>query len=112
MVESSRVAVIHSDHEVFISALELQEKIQLTFLSKEDARELVRVCAPMDFGPSGRTYDQSDRYHFGDYDSEDKRHTLSLLPDQILEIRAAGESFAPGDFITWSPIRWFYPRDW
>lgn len=68
MAESFRVAVMHSDHEVFISALEFQEKIQLTFFSKEDTRELVRVCAPMDFGPSRRTHDQSDRYHFWDYE--------------------------------------------
>lgn len=82
---------MHPHHEVFISALELREKVRLTFFSKEDSQHLVRVCAPMDFGPSRRTHDQSDRYHFWDYDSDRGRHTLSLLSNQVIEIRAVGE---------------------
>jgi hypothetical protein len=106
---------MHNDHEVFISGIEDLEKLIVTFVSKEDADlQLTRSCAPMDFGPSRRTTDQSDRYHFWDYDSDSPTgpHTLSLLPAQVVSIAATDEDFDPAEFVTWSPIEWFYPRDW
>ncbi|MGH2912463.1 MAG: hypothetical protein ACRDJ3_08305 [Solirubrobacteraceae bacterium] len=69
----------------------------------------------MDYGPSRRTKDQSDRYHFWDYDSDSPggRHTLSLLPVQVISIDKTGERFDPAEFVTWGPpYDWFYPRDW
>ncbi len=75
---------------------------------------LTRTCAPMDFGPSRRAKDQSDRYHFWDYDSDTQRHVLSLLPNQVESIQTTEHNFDPAEFITWdvkaSP--WFSTRDW
>ena len=102
---------MHTDHAVFIEGIEGQQKIQLTFHSKEDGHSLVRLCAPMDFGPSTRTLDQSDRYHFWDYDSDTGSHTLSLLPQQVQSIAATEISFEPSEFVTWPP-NWIYPRNW
>jgi hypothetical protein len=105
---------MHSDHAVFVDAIDGQRKVVLTFISKEDGgARLVRTCAPMDFGPSRRTKDKSDRYHLWDYDSDGPtgRHTLSLLPSQIISIEESGEAFTPADFVTWDP-NWFYRRDW
>lgn len=98
----------------FISAIHTKQKVQLTFFSKEDASTLVRTCAPMDFGPSRRAKDQRDRFHFWDYDSDSQRHTLSLLPEQVIEIAPLTTYFDPGDFISWSVAAspWFVPRDW
>jgi hypothetical protein len=107
---------MHPDHEVFASGIRGRNKVLVTFLSKEDSgRPLTRTCAPMDYGPSRRTKDQSDRYHFWDYDSDSSggRHTLSLLPEQVVSIDGTDERFNPTEFITWNPpYRWFYPRDW
>lgn len=103
---------MHRDHDVFIAALEAQKKLRLTFFSKEDGHQLIRTCAPMDYGPSRRARDKSDRYHLWDYDSDEGRHTLSLLGDQISSIEALDEDFEPAEFVTWSPVEWFYPRDW
>ncbi len=106
---------MHPDHDVFIAALEGSERVTLTFASKDDGgAELVRSCAPMDFGPSRRTKDQSDRYHFWDFDSDSLGgpHVLSLLPEQVVSIEAGEESFEPGEFVTWKEIDWIYPRDW
>lgn len=52
----------------FISAIRTKNKIRLTFHSKEDGHALSRVCAPMDYGPSSRAHDKSDRFHSWDYD--------------------------------------------
>lgn len=98
----------------FIQAIKDKNKVKLKFRSKEDNGVLVRTCAPMDYGPSRRAYDKSDRYHFWDYDSDTKRHALSLPPSQVLEIEVLDEKFDPADFIDWdvknSP--WFIQRDW
>lgn len=102
---------MHRDHEQFVSGIREQTKIMLTFFSKEDRSQLVRTCAPMDFGPSRRARNPADRYHFWDYDSDTRTHVLSLLPEQVISIQLIAESFDPGEFITWNP-QWFLPRDW
>lgn len=103
---------MHQDHPVFIEALEAKQRVTLTFASKEDGgQHLVRACAPMDFGPSKIAKDQSDRYHLWDYDSDTTRHTLSLLPIQVVSIELTDEEFDPAEFITWDPD-WHHPRDW
>lgn len=95
----------------FIAAIHSKNKVLLTFHSKEDNGTLVRTCAPMDFGPSSRAHDKSDRFHFWDYDSDKQRHTLSLLPEQVISIHVLGEMFNPAEFITWQPA-WHVQRDW
>jgi hypothetical protein len=105
---------MHQDHQEFISGIEDRMRVILTFVSKEDAgRHLARTCAPMDYGPSRRIKDPSNRYHFWDYDSDSPtgQHTLSLLREQIISIVPTDESFAPAEFVVWETA-WHYPRDW
>jgi len=100
--------------EEFIRAIQSKNKVRLTFFSKEDAGILVRICAPMDYGSSRRTFEKNDRYHFWDYDSDIKRHTLSLSPEQIESIEVLSEKFNPAEFITWDIQKspWLVSRDW
>jgi hypothetical protein len=99
---------------IFIGAIHSKNKILLTFFSKEDGSELVRTCAPMDFGPSRRAKDKQDRFHFWDYDSDTRSHTLSLLPQQIVKLEVLLDLFDPSEFVTWSTTTscWFITRDW
>jgi hypothetical protein len=97
--------------ESFINAIHSKNKIKVKFYSKEDGRNLVRLCAPMDFGPSRRAHNKSDRFHMWDYESDQKNHALGLLPEQIVNIEIQSENFHPGEFVTWQP-NWFTPRDW
>lgn len=105
---------MHLDHQTFIEGIHSLRKVRLSFFSKEDGRELVRLCAPMDFGPSRRAKDQADRYHFWDYESDTRNHVLSLLPEQINWVEATDENFEPVEFITWDIKKspWFFQRDW
>ena len=98
----------------FIQAIQERRKVRLTFFSKEDGRPLTRLCAPMDYGPSRRAHDKSDRYHLWDYESDTGRHTLSLNPDQVQDIACLDDYFDPAEFITWSTTDspWFVSRDW
>ena len=95
----------------FIAAIHSKSKIRVTFFSKEDRRNIVRLCAPMDFGPSRRAADKSDRFHMWDYESDKKNHTLSLIPNQVVSIDVLDQNFDPAEFITWS-TDWFVQRDW
>jgi hypothetical protein len=65
----------------------------------------------MDYGPSTRAHDKSDRFHSWDYDSDNQRHTLSLLPAQVISIDALPDTFDPAEFVTWK-TNWIVKRDW
>lgn len=95
----------------FISSIHSKTKVNLTFFSKEDGHNLTRLCAPMDFGPSRRAHNKSDRYHLWDYESDKANHTLSLLPDQVVNMEFTDEEFSPSEFVTWQ-TNWIIARDW
>ena len=95
----------------FIAAIQNKTKIRLTFRSKEDGHNLVRLCAPMDYGPSRRANNKDDRFHLWDYESDQKNHVLSLLQNQIVSMEFTSESFDPSEFVTWE-TNWFVARDW
>jgi hypothetical protein len=100
--------------DLFIQAIHGRKRLLVTFYSKEDFKNLVRNCAPMDYGPSRRAKDKSNRFHFWDYDSDTRNHTLSLLPEQIVDIVELPIEFDPIGFVTWNTAGspWFIPRDW
>lgn len=100
--------------EKFIQAINAKSKLHVTFFSKEDNRSLTRLCAPFDIGPSSKAKDKADRYHFWDYDSDIGSHTLSLIDEQVIDIKILDEKFEPSDIITWSfkPNSWYLQRNW
>lgn len=98
----------------FVAAIHSKNKIRLTFYSRRDGSQIVRTCAPMDFGPSRRATNKEARYHLWDYDSDTKSHTLSLLPNQVVSMQVLPETFDPAGFVTWSTTTspWFVARNW
>ncbi len=99
------------NHEQFIEAIKEKKKVCVRFYSKSDGGVLDRVCAPLDYGPGGGTDDGLNRYSFWDYGSNTGIHVLSLLPQQILDLRLLGEVFDPVQLDV-SPPHWFVPRNW
>ncbi|OFX27281.1 MAG: hypothetical protein A2041_12375 [Bacteroidetes bacterium GWA2_31_9b] len=97
-------------YETFIEAINQRLIIQLTFISKSKGT-ITRTCIPFDFGPGNVAKDGLDRYHFYDLNSPEGRHTLSILPDQVIDISLTTQNFEPGNYITWTP-KWVVPRDW
>lgn len=98
----------------FIEAIHSKKKIKVTFYSKEDGCYLTRTCAPMDYGPSRIAKEKNDRFHLWDYDSDTKRHTLSLIPEQIANLEILDDIFDPKEFVTWDTKSscWLVIRDW
>lgn len=95
----------------FKNAILDKKMIRLTFYSKQDNSPLSRLCAPMDYAPSTRALDKTPRFHFGDFESDKKNHTLSLLPNQIIEMEFTDLDFNPSDFVNWK-TNWAITRDW
>lgn len=95
----------------FKAAIHSRNKVSLSFYSKEDGRVITRLCAPMDFGPSRKAHDKSDRFHLWDYESDQKNHVLSLKSEQVRSITVVDMKFDPGEFVTWS-TNWIVKRDW
>lgn len=100
--------------EQFINAIHNKRKIRLYFYSKQDTSTLIRVCAPMDYGPSRRAKENNDRFHLWDYESDTRNHVLSLSPEQIVRLEVLEDQFEPSEFITWDTKKspWFVMRDW
>lgn len=95
----------------FLQAIQEKKQIEITFNSKSKG-VITRICIPFDYGPSRRNLKVNpDRYHAYDLNSPDGRHTISLLPEQIIRITLLEDSFEPADYITWNP-NWFVERDW
>ncbi|MDH5928002.1 hypothetical protein L8S13_16930 [Vibrio lentus] len=95
----------------FIKSIHEKNKIRLTFFSKEDSRQITRLCAPMDFGPSRRTKNQDNRFHLWDYESDQRNHVLSLLPNQVVAMEFLDAQFCPTEFVTWK-TNWIVVRNW
>ena len=72
---------------------------------------IYRKCIPFDYGPSRKYKDGLDRYHFYDLDSPDGKHNLSILPNQLLDIKLTDVIFEPGNYVNWNP-NWIIKRNW
>jgi len=99
------------NHEQFIEAINKQQKVCVRFYSKADSGVIDLVCAPLDYGTGAGTQDGVNRYWLWDYTSNNGSHTLSLLPNQVLDLRALGAKFDPAEFGV-PPPAWSIPRDW
>jgi hypothetical protein len=99
------------NHNRFIEAIHEKKKVCVRFYSKADSEVLDRVCAPMDYGPGGEIPDGLNRYWLWDYKSNTDSHTLSLVPQQIMELDVLGEVFDPAQLEVRLP-QWSIPRDW
>jgi len=96
---------------IFLNAMHTKRKVLIRFYSNDDRTILSRVCAPMDYGPSRRSKDLSDRFHLWDFSSDVQAHTLSLNINQIVSIEQLSDAFDPSQFVSWKP-KWTVPRNW
>jgi hypothetical protein len=99
------------NHKQFIEAIKEKNKVCLRFYSKADSGTIDLVCAPTDYGPGAVVQDGVNRYWFWDYTSNTGSPNLSLLPEQVLDIRVLGQAFDPKDVSEPWPT-WSIPRDW
>ncbi len=105
---------MHAAHQMFLDAIAQKRRLKVRFFSKKEGKELVRVCAPLDFGPLRGTTDGRERYQLWDLEGKKKPHNVPLLADEMLEVTLLDETFDPADIVTWAfkPGSWRISRDW
>lgn len=99
------------NHKQFIEAIQGKKKVSLRFYSNADSQVIDLICAPMDYGTAAEYPDGVNRYILWDYTSNNGSHTLSLLPEQVLDLRVLGLLFDPAE-IDARPPQWSVARDW
>ena len=105
---------MHADHSIFLEAIAARRQISLRFFSQKVGRELVRTCAPLDFGPLRGSIDTADRYQLWDLEGKRKPLNLAVLAGDIVSMALLDATFEPAEIITWAfkPKAWRVPRDW
>ena len=105
---------MHADHQVFLDALSAKRRLEVRFLSHKEGREVVRICAPLDYGPLRGSTDTTDRYQLWDLEGKRKPLNLPLAEGDIVSMKPLDEAFEPAAIITWAfkPGAWRVARDW
>lgn len=91
---------MHSDHDIFLKAVEDHRKILLTFSTDPHGGNKVRLVGPMYYGLSRLAQDSLKRYHFWDLQRNQTNNLFNLLPYQIVTMKLTEEDFNLADFIT------------
>ena len=100
--------------ERFIAAIKAKRYLEIGYVPTSGEIRHATV-APLDFGPSRKAVDKSDRYHMWDVR---RNHVLSILPAQLRFMEEPSEpentTFDPETIVTWCTKKspWFIAREW
>jgi hypothetical protein len=105
---------MHADHQVFLDAIATKRRLSVRFFHRKEGRELVRTCAPLDYGPLRGATDTEPRYQFWDLEGKRKPFNIPVLAPDLVSMTPLEETFDPEAIITWSfkPGAWHVARDW
>lgn len=107
---------MHDNHALFLEALATRHRLSVRFFETtgKARREVVRVCAPLDFGPLRGAVSRADVYQLWDLEAKRKPFNVVLAEADILSMTPLDETFEPSTIITWAfkPHAWHVPRDW
>ena len=95
---------MHSDHDIFLKAVEDHRKILLTFSTDPHGGNKVRLVGPIYYGLSRLAEDSLKRYHFWDLQRNQTDNLLNLLPYQIVSMKLTEEDFNLADSITYRDV--------
>ncbi|MBN1806144.1 MAG: hypothetical protein JW837_12925 [Sedimentisphaerales bacterium] len=89
---------MHSDHDVFIEAIEKKRIIKLTYFNRDNHRNLSKECAPLHYSKGKTEGDDLDSYYIWDFGAIKGGHFLALPSSQILSIELMDRKFDVEDF--------------
>jgi hypothetical protein len=89
---------VHSDHEIFIEAIEKKRIIKLTYFNKDNHQNLSKECAPLHYSKGKTEGDNLDSYYIWDFEAIKGGHFLALPSSQILSIELMDRKFNVEDF--------------
>lgn len=104
----------HPDHQTFLDALASKSKLSVRYFHKKEKRELVQICAALDFGPLRGADEKLEHYQFWDLEAKKKPKNRAVLPSDVVSMTRIEGSFEPAEIITWTfkPGAWRIARDW
>lgn len=95
----------------FLKSINDKLIVNLTFRTVKGI-VLKRKCVPLDYGPSRKFRDKSQRYHVLVINSPSgKIHPIPLSKVQILKIELTNTHFNPSRYIKWK-LNWHLKRNW
>jgi hypothetical protein len=111
------------NYENFIDWILEKRKVYITYFSKKDNKNVVRLSAPFDFWPKRKSKSDNcseyidnwnDKYHFWDFDGSRWWHISSKNIDEIIKIELLDNNFEPKQLIDFSKIKcdWHIERNW
>ena len=105
---------MHADHQIFLDAIAAKRRLSVRFFNRKLDQEMVRICAPLDFGPLRGATDTEPRYQIWDLEGKRKPLNLPVLEADVVSMTPLDDTFEPAEIITWAfkPGAWVIPRDW
>jgi hypothetical protein len=108
---------MHASHPVFLEAIATRRRLSVRYLHAgegKEQRELVRECAPLDYGPLRGAVQRGDVYQLWDLEAKRKPFNLVLAEADIVSMTLLDGTFEPSAIITWAfkPKAWHVARDW
>lgn len=105
---------MHADHQIFLDAIAAKRRLSVRFFNRKLDQEMVRICAPLDFGPLRGATDTEPRYQLWDLEGKRKPLNLPVLEADVVSMTPLDDTFEPAEIITWAfkPGAWVIPRDW
>ena len=85
---------MHSDHDVFVQAIQLRRRIQLAFFTEKQGYQS-RLCVPLGYKPD--TADDQGCYCFWAPQAGRSDPPLTLSADEIAVMQPSGDTYDPAD---------------
>ena len=89
---------MHSDHDVFIEAIEKKRIVKLTYFNSDNHQNLAKECAPLHYSKGKINGDNLDSYYIWDFEAIKGGHFLALPSSQIVSIELMEKKFNVEDF--------------
>jgi hypothetical protein len=104
-----RSVFVHRDHEVFIEGIEQEKRLELTFFSRKQRREVVSPCAPLHYSksPAGTTKGveyELECYYLWNFGAEKGNNFLALSPSEIVSMELTDDVFHVQEFYSHSNL--------
>lgn len=105
---------MHPSHAIFLDAIAARRRLSVRWFNRKEGRELVRVCAPLDYGPLRGAVDPMDHYQLWDLEGKRKPHNVAVTAEDLRALTPLEETFDPAAIVTWKfkPGAWRIARDW
>ncbi len=105
---------MHPSHPVFLDAIVTRHRLSARFFHRKEQREVVRACAPLDYGPLRGAKDGASVYQLWDLEAKRKPYNVTIAEADLREVTRLDETFDPAAIITWAfkPHAWHVARDW